>query len=329
MHALQEITPEIEIFSVDEAFLDITHCQKFLGSPEKIARITQEKIWDVSQLPCSIGVSGDKTTAKYAAELKKPNGYEVISPWETKERLRNVAVTELCGIGDGIGAFLAKYGIYTCGDMARLPIGILAKRFGNLGRKIWLMCQGADPTPLQLIVPDPKSMGHGKVIPPNTTDPEVLKTYFLHMSEKLAARLRQHQMQAQHFFVGALNYSLGWIGGKTSLAYQSDDGKQFFAMCKDVLKRYWHREPVSQVQLTALDPMPFGLQLDLFQTEQNRHPRESGNDNDRHSVNQIMDAVNERYGEFALAPARLLARSKMPNVIAPAWKPFGHRQTIY
>jgi DNA polymerase-4 len=41
-----------------------------------------------------------------------------------------------------------------------------------------------------------------------------------------------------------------------------------------------------------------------------------------------MDEVNRRYGEFALAPARLLGRSSMPNVIAPAWKPHGHRQTI-
>jgi DNA polymerase-4 len=43
---------------------------------------------------------------------------------------------------------------------------------------------------------------------------------------------------------------------------------------------------------------------------------------------QTIDAINFRYGEFALAPARLLFRSDMPNVIAPAWKPFGHRETI-
>jgi DNA polymerase-4 len=45
-------------------------------------------------------------------------------------------------------------------------------------------------------------------------------------------------------------------------------------------------------------------------------------------VNVVMDQVNARYGEFTLAPARLVKRSSMPNVIAPAWKPAGHRQTI-
>ena len=48
----------------------------------------------------------------------------------------------------------------------------------------------------------------------------------------------------------------------------------------------------------------------------------------RQEINTVMDAVNRRYGEFVLAPARLLNRSSMPNVIAPAWKPSGHRQTI-
>jgi len=45
-------------------------------------------------------------------------------------------------------------------------------------------------------------------------------------------------------------------------------------------------------------------------------------------INTVMDEVNERFGEFTLAPARLLNRSSMPNVIAPAWKPGGVRQTI-
>ena len=64
--------------------------------------------------------------------------------------------------------------------------------------------------------------------------------------------------------------------------------------------------------------MDSGSQLELF----------AAMDDTQDEVNTVMDAVNRRYGELALAPARLLNRSSMPNVIAPAWKPFGHRQTI-
>ena len=166
MNALQDITPDIEIFSVDEAFLDVTHCQRLLGTPPRIARLAKQKVFDASGILCSIGISGDKTTAKFAAKLNKPDGLTVIPPWEAEERLRDVPVTELCGIARGIGGFLAEHGVHTCGDVKKLPISVLARRFGNPGRRIWYMCQGQDPAGLQLDVPAPKSIGHGKVVPP-------------------------------------------------------------------------------------------------------------------------------------------------------------------
>src|SRR5262249_39571984 len=67
MQSLIDVTPDIEVFSVDEAFLDVTRCQ-LLADPVTHARKVQARIKAVSNLPCSIGVSGDKTTAKYAAK---------------------------------------------------------------------------------------------------------------------------------------------------------------------------------------------------------------------------------------------------------------------
>jgi len=319
MTALQEnISPDMEVFSVDEAFLDVTRCQRLFGPPERIAQMAKRKVFDVSGLLCSVGVSGDKTTAKYAAKLHKPDGLTVIPPWEARERLRPVAVTELCGINRGIGGFLAARGVHTCGDMAQLPIGVLAQRFGNPGRRIWYMCQGADPDPLHMNVPPPKSIGHGKVMPPNTRSPEVVHTYLLHMSEKVAARLRRHSMAAQVFAIGLLAHD-GWLGGKTRSVLPTDDGRTIMALCRDVVAACWRGEGVHQVQVTALDPRSANGQLELF-AEDALHQCDA--------ANAAKDAVNRRYGEFALAPARLLNRSTMPNVIAPAWKPFGHRQTI-
>ena len=119
MQALMSITPDIEVFSIDEAFLDVTHCQHLHGHPEKIGLMAKQGVFEASGLLCSIGVSGDKTTAKYAAKLQKPDGFTVISPWDARDRLFTVPVTELCGIAGGIGAFLAKHGVYTCGDIEK------------------------------------------------------------------------------------------------------------------------------------------------------------------------------------------------------------------
>jgi DNA polymerase-4 len=317
MSALQQITPDLEIFSVDEAFLDVTRCQRLHGSPPRIAQRTKELVTEVSGLLCSVGVSGDKTTAKYAAKLRKPNGLTVIPPWEAKQRLHNVKVTELCGIAEGIGRFLAARGVYTCGDMARLPIGVLGQRFGNIGRRIWYMCQGQDPEKVHTQVPAPKSIGHGKVTPPNTTDLQLLTTYLLHMSEKVAARLRKHQMKAKNFLVG-LRGTDDWIAHKYSAPLPTSDGRTLFEFCHHLLHSHWQGEPIYQVQITALDPSPAHGQLELFLHDTTRQDIR----------NRCVDLINQRYGEFTVAPARLLQRSTMPNVISPAWKPFGHRQTI-
>jgi len=320
MESLQTITPDIEVFSVDEAFLDVTHCQSLWGTPAQIAKLTKQTVFAASNILCSVGVSGDKTTAKYAAKLNKPDGLTIIPPWHARTRLHDVPVTELCGIAKGIGAFLAERGVYRCGDMAKLPISVLAARFGNPGRRIWYMCQGKDPDPLNINVAAPKSIGHGKVVPPNTRDPAIVRTYLHHMSEKVAVRLRKHHLEASRFSV-SLRTSEGWIMGKYATATPTQDGQIIMRLCDQLLQRQWRQQGVHQIQVTALNPQPAGQQLDLFADNPQIYQK-------REDLNQAIDSINERYGEFTVAPATLLKRSKMPNVIAPAWKPHGHRQTV-
>lgn len=317
MDALTVISPDIEVFSVDEAFLDLTHCQRLHGSPERMARMAVARVHEASGLPCSVGLSGSKAAAKFAAKLEKPNGFTVIPPHEMASRLEDVPVTELCGVKAGIGGFLARHGAYTCGEVARLPPSVLERRFGALGLRVWLTCRGEDPQPVLGTVADPKSMGHGKVLAPNTTDPDILRTWLHHMAEKVGDRLRRHHMHAGRFLVGLRTRS-GYLGGKYRSVTPTDDGRVIRRLCDRMLETAWGGEGVDQVQVTALDPVPGALQLDLFQSHDPR----------RNACNAAVDRINERYGEFTVHTARLHGRSDMPNVIAPAWKPFGHRQTI-
>jgi DNA polymerase-4 len=318
MDSLQDISPDIEIFSVDEAFIDLTRCKKVWDTtPEVIGMMIKQKVFSVSKVKCSVGISGDKSTAKWAAKSMKPDGLTIIPPWEAATKLRDVAVTELCGVNIGIGAFLAKHGAFTCGDVARLPISILGQRFGNPGKRIWYMCQGKDPDKVQTNIKLPKSVGHGKVMPPNTTAKDTIYMYLIHMTEKVTQRLRKNSLTAQCFYIG-LKTKHGWLGRKFKIAFPSNSSKPIIELCKIVIYRYWHGEGIYQVQLTALDPREEKGQIDLFEYD----------DTKDHQLNKALDNINKRYGEFTLAPANLLNRSVMPNVIAPAWRPHGHRQTI-
>ncbi len=321
MQALQDISPDVEVFSVDEAFIDVTHCQRYWKrGPEYIAQQARQLVHDVSGVNCTVGVSGDKTTAKFAAKQVKPDGFKIIPPWQAAAALHDAPVTALCGIGRGIGAFLEKYGVRKCGDMEKLPISVLAQRFGDPGRRIWYMCQGLDPAAVETRIAAPKSMGHGKVMPPNTRDETIIRTYLMHMSEKLGTRLRRHNMEAQHFSI-SLRINHGWLGEKFITAMPVNDSHAIFDLCDQLITHHWQGEGVHGVQVTALDPKPVRQQLELFDID-------PGEESKQQRVNRVMDAINTRYGEFALAPAQLLNRSSMPNVIAPAWKPYGHRQFI-
>ena len=320
MHNLINVCPDIEVFSVDEAFIDVTPCQKLYGSPLEAAKQLKQSVYQASGLLCSLGLSGDKTTAKYAAKLNKPDGFTVIPPWQAKATLADVPVTELCGIAKGIGNFLAQHGVHYCGDMEKLPISVLAQRFGNPGRRIWYMCQGEDPDPLHPDVGAPKTIGHGKIMPPDTRDRNVILTYLQHMSSKVGTRMRRYNFTARTFWIGLRN-NQGWIGSKSRLEDYSHDQQQIFQLCKMVLALHWQGEGIHQVQVTALDPQPERMQLDLFAAN-------SQNKQSSQRLNEAMDKINRRYGELTLSPARLLNRSKMPNVIAPVWKPDGLRQTI-
>lgn len=317
MEALYSITPTIEVFSVDEAFLDVTHCQRLQGDAKQIGTLTRQTVFDASGLLCSVGISGDKSSAKYAAKQKRPNGLTIIPPWEAEERLRSVPITELCGINRGIGSYLAQYGVTRCGEMKRIPIHVLSRRFGNLGKRIWLMAQGQDPEPLITRTAPPKSIGHGKVIPPNTNDRETILVYLHHMSEKVGTRLRRHGMVASRFHIG-IRSSQGWQSEKPRTS-PTNDGAHIYQLSRKTLQSLWSGEGVHQVQVTALNPVELQhQQLDLFAEPLN----------DRERVNEVTDKINRRYGEFTLAPASILNRSSMPNVISPAWRPDGHRRTI-
>lgn len=317
MQVLATITPDIEIFSVDEAFLDLSRCRGLYQGAKQVAHLIRQRIFMATQLTCSVGVGGDKTSAKIATKRAKPDGFFVIVPWQAKLMLSSLPVTDICGINRGIAQFLAQYGVYYCGQMESLPISVLARRYGNVGRRLWHMCLGQDPDPVRVTVAPPKSMGHGKVMPPNTRDRSVILSYLSHMAEKVAYRLRQHHMVAQQFYIG-IKLEQGWVDQKYKTIQPLADGYQLYLLAKQLILQHWQGEGVFQCQVTALDPRLGCSQGDLFLAPDHR----------REQLNTVMDSINHKFGQRSLTQARQLQPLQMPDVIAPAWRPEGHRASI-
>ena len=146
MAALEDVSPDLEVFSVDEAFLDLSYCQDLYDNdPERIGRLIKQKVFESSGLLCSVGISSDRSTAKWAAKQQKPNGLTVIPPDEVAERLADVPVTDLCGISKGVGKFLAQFGVYRWRD-GKTPSVLSADALVIPAKNSGSLAQGLDPS---------------------------------------------------------------------------------------------------------------------------------------------------------------------------------------
>jgi DNA polymerase-4 len=191
MKIFYQFTPEVEPYSIDEAFLDITGCERLFGPPLQLAKKLKERIKKQLGLSCSVGIGPNKLLAKLASSLNKPDGLTLIPKDKVKEILSPLEVTKLCGIGDKTAKILSSFGVHTLGELASYPVEILKRKFGKNGEWLHLVANGIDCSPvISQNIPE-KSMGHERTLPQDITDPEQVSSVLLALSSMVARRLRQ------------------------------------------------------------------------------------------------------------------------------------------
>ena len=318
MDILYHISPDIEIFSIDEAFLDLSNCKKIYPSLFDVAYLIKDKIFSDLNLPCSIGIAENKSNAKFAAKMQKPDGITVLPPDKSEEILSNYPIKDLCGVSNGIGSFLNNHGVFVCGDMKNIPISILGTRYGNIGKKIWLMAQGKDIDSMKLRENPPKSFGHGKVTKPNLKDIYEIKKILHHMSNKVAKRLRQNNYESNIFLIG-LKIKDYWISHKYKISKYTNHDKDIFKLCLLLVNEFYiQKNGIYQVQVTAINIKPMNMQKDLFAVNYDKNT----------DIDYTIDSINNKFGDLMLRPARLCNKLQTPDVISPSWRPTGHKKSL-
>lgn len=307
-----EFTPDIEVFSVDEAFLDFTYVYHRYATPRQLATAIRDRVQQVLGLPCSVGLAGDKTTAKYAAKQHKPFGVSVIEPEIAAQILAPVAVQELCGIGPKTSRYLARYGALICGEVSRIPVSVLSKKFGIKGQRLWLMCHGRDPDLVRTYSKPAQSMGHSKILPPGVCEKSQVHAYLSAMAFKLSYRLRL-QRQRTHHFVCKVHTTTGSMCNELVLPFATADYGILAAWIDGIVRSLMLTPPLRKVQVTAL-ALSQSWQYDFFQTSA------SSCESALYGVQRL---INQRFGPFTVKPARLtdlLVKLQSTQVISPAWK---------
>lgn len=195
METFRQVTPMVEAYSLDEAFLDVSGAGRHGLSPLQIAERLRATIYDEQRITCSVGLAATVSVAKLASRKAKPDGVLVLAPDRVLEYLHPLDVGELFGVGEKTRAHLNKLGLQTVGDIARIPLPTLRQMLGRAsGEQLHHLAWATDR---KTLVPrrsedDPESsMGSEETFSRDTDDPAVINRELLRLATTVTSRMRR------------------------------------------------------------------------------------------------------------------------------------------
>lgn len=275
-----DYSPFVEVFSIDEFFLDITDTQKlFSGGVLEMALLMKQRVhlelgeW----MRCSIGIAWTKILAKLASEMDKPDGLTWLTSEDYLERTKDVPVEEVCGIGQARAAMLRSMGIKTLGEARQRQ---LPKEIADL---VWL--KNDEPLTTVADLQPAKSVSRTyTAFSMLNTQCSILKLV-RNLVEEATMKLREMNVAGRTFslYLGEGHYV-------KTLKSPTDDPQVVF----DLLASEYEKNPVVGIRRAGvfISNLIFNVQYSMF--------------NRRKNLLSSVDEVNQKYGLFTVYPAQLL-----------------------
>jgi DNA polymerase-4 len=196
MAIFRSITPLVEPLSLDEAFLDVTGREKFHGGTRPLAVWLKREVRSRTGLTVSIGVGGNKTVAKIASDMEKPDGLVIVPPGREAAFLAPLPVRRLWGIGPKSEQVLVDAGFRTIADVAASTPERLEAVMGSRGHELYEMASGRDERPVT-VDHERKSVGAETTFARDLPDGDELRHELRRIAEEVADRLQKHGSRAR------------------------------------------------------------------------------------------------------------------------------------
>jgi len=194
----RDAAPRVEPLSVDEAFLDLSGCERLYDDgPVGAARMLRARIREECGLTASVGVAPNKFVAKIASDLHKPDGLVVAFPGRVAAFLAPLKVERMWGIGPRGARALHALGVRTFADLAHTPVARLRPSFGVASAHLIELAAGKDARTV-VTSRAPNSISHETTFREDTDDPDALHATLVGLVDRVAARLRRHGLKARH-----------------------------------------------------------------------------------------------------------------------------------
>lgn len=301
MHGiLLEFTDLVEVYSIDECFMDVT-CLCAKGREAKaVARDIKKRIREELGLLCSIGIGPNKLIAKLASKMQKPDGLVDIRREEIAGIFKTMPVEKLQGVGVGrkLAPKFRSLGIHTAADLGRASLDMLTAHFGIMGRHFREMGNGEDDSPVKSYGEDgtAKSVGHSHTLPRDTSDLDIVRSYLRVLSEKVGTRLREAGLKGRTVHMGLRYGDFTGNGRQSTLRDHIWSGGDIYLAAQKILESMLPlARPVRLVAVSIHNLVPREGQRYLFEDDEKRE-----------RLVDTLDEINKKYGEFTVRPSSLL-----------------------
>ncbi|HEY3940267.1 MAG TPA: DNA polymerase IV [Bryobacteraceae bacterium] len=299
---LNRFSPQVEMASIDEAYLDLTGTGRLHGPPLRAAHILHEAIAAATGLRCSLGLAGSRLVAKVASDQAKPNGVLYIVPGREARFLAPLDVRKIPGVGKKTEAALHKLGIRRVGDLASLEESFLASHFGRWGLALAGKSQGQDAGGwFDSAIgenDDPKSISHEVTFGEDTADGERLETTLLKLSEMVAKRLREHQLYSRTVSLKLRNEDFVTITRACSLDHATQLDREVAGAAIRLFRQAWDgKTPIRLVGVHAGSLQHAEGQMSLLEEPRTARLREAF---------RSVDHIRNRFGDTTISLAKTL-----------------------
>jgi DNA polymerase-4 len=295
---LQKFSPQVEMASIDEAYLDLTGTERLHGPPLSAAHRLHANVKQSTDLNCSIGAATSRLVAKIASDQAKPNGVLWIVPGQEAQFLAPLDVRKIPGVGKVTERNLHACGIRKVGDLAALNPAFLDDRFGKWGLALAGKARGEDAGGwFDGEVGegnDPKSISHEHTFSVDTADTEALDAMLVRLAEMVARRLRDH-----HLFARTLQIKLRYTDFSTftrakTLDRASQIDTELAEAARSLFHKAWTRKPIRLIGVYAQSLETGEGQTNLLDEEKTERWRKTL---------EAVDRIRDKYGDTTVSLA--------------------------
>lgn len=290
---LKTFTEKVEVYSIDEAFLEMNFENISYESLRQIGLSIKRAIFEETHLTCSIGISCNKTVAKIASDQCKPNGIMVVGEDEISSFMEKLPVEKVPGIGPKTAEYLNLMGIEFCGQVVHTSLSFFREKFGVKGEEIWHLCHGRGETKVVPQSPEPKSFGHSYTLRNDTDNINVLLSVLCRLSHQVGMRMREENYYGNIVAVTIRYCDFTSFTKRKSYPFWFNDDQTIFRNARSMI----FINPVpKKIRLVGVSVSGIykRYQMSLFRNEK------------RERMLKVMDSINKKYGADSIFPCLML-----------------------